>query len=88
MQAIENYLIENNAGKAIAESKSAKGLTDKTRRTLINHLANYAIRIFGMGISPEQAIMFSKSAIIAIPSLGINGGIVSLYFNRRILLLF
>lgn len=33
--------------------------------------------IFGMGISPKQVAMFSKSAVIVIPKMGINGGIVS-----------
>lgn len=48
MQEIENYLIENNAGQAMAEAKSAKGLTDKTRRSLINQLAGqYAAFRFG-----------------------------------------
>lgn len=76
-QAIENYLVEHNADKALLAERERKpgGLSDSIRRFLIVHLADYLVSLYGLlTVTKSQMLFFSKSVIILFPSLSLNNG--------------
>lgn len=77
LQSVESYLIDNNADKAILEEREGNptGLVDATRRSLIGHLANYAISAYGLSnVTRQQLMQFSEAVIVLFPSLSLKNG--------------
>lgn len=75
-QAIENYLIDNNADKALLEEREKKpgGLSEPVRRFLIGHLADYLIALYGMSATKSQMMIFCRAVIVLFPSLSLKNG--------------
>lgn len=75
IQAIENYLIEHNADKALLAERGHGSLNDSIRRNLIGHLADYLTSIYGLlTVTKGQVDEFCKQVIILFPSLSLKNG--------------
>lgn len=70
-QNIENYLIDNNADKAILEEREGD-LSLPTRRFLITHLANYVTSVHGMDVPRAKLVPFCEAVLDVFPSLNLG----------------
>lgn len=76
-QSIENYLIEHNADQALLAEREQlpTGLPKSIRCSLINHLGDYLISLYGLTtVKKEQMLQFCKEVIVLFPSLSLKNG--------------